>query len=143
MGRSRRGRLRAPGDAAEPPGDRGHGLIVSIVTVWLVPVAIGIAILRYRLYDIDRLINRTLVYVALTFLLGAIYAGAVLVLGQLVGGMGDQPPTWAVAGPPWLSPRCSSRPGGASNRPSIGASTDAATTWPRPSRLQQPTARRD
>jgi hypothetical protein len=73
-------------------------LIVSIVTVWLVPVAIGIAILRYRLYDIDRLINRTLVYVALNFLLGAIYAGAVLLLGQLFGGMGDQPPTWAVAG---------------------------------------------
>jgi hypothetical protein len=65
---------------------------------WAIPVAIGIAILRHRLYDIDRLINRTLVYGALTVLLGAVYAGAVLVGGQLFGGLGGQPPSWAVAG---------------------------------------------
>jgi MFS family permease len=64
----------------------------------LVPVAAGIAILRYRLYDIDRLINRTLVYAALTALLGAVYAGVVLVGGQLFGGVGAEPPSWAVAG---------------------------------------------
>jgi hypothetical protein len=63
-----------------------------------VPVAAGVAILRYRLYDIDRLLNRTLVYGALTALLGGVYAGAVLVLGQLFGGLGAQPPSWAVAG---------------------------------------------
>ena len=49
------------------------------------PVAIGIAILRYRLYDIDRLINRTLVYGLLTAVLGGVYASVVLVLGQLLG----------------------------------------------------------
>ena len=64
----------------------------------LVPVAAGIAILRYRLYEIDRLINRTLVYAALTALLGAVYAGVVLVLGQLFGGVGAEPPSWVVAG---------------------------------------------
>jgi hypothetical protein len=64
----------------------------------LVPVAAGIAVLRYRLYDIDRLINRTLVYGLLTALLGAGYAAAVLVLGQLFGGVGANPPSWAVAG---------------------------------------------
>jgi MFS family permease len=63
-----------------------------------VPVAIGIAILRYRLYDIDRLISRTLVYVLLTVVLGLGYAGAVLGLGQLFGGVGGNPPSWAVAG---------------------------------------------
>jgi hypothetical protein len=69
------------------------GLILA-----LVPIAAGIAILRYRLYDIDRLINRTLVYGTLTALLGAVYAAVVLVLGQGFGGMGGQPPSWAVAG---------------------------------------------
>jgi hypothetical protein len=68
------------------------------VTVIALPVAVGIAILRYRLYDIDRLINRTLVYGSLTAILGLGYAGAVLVLGQVSGGVSGNPPTWAVAG---------------------------------------------
>jgi hypothetical protein len=63
-----------------------------------VPVAVGTAILRYRLYDIDRLINRTLVYSLLSALLALVYAGAVLVLGQLFGGIRAQPPSWVVAG---------------------------------------------
>jgi hypothetical protein len=54
--------------------------------------------LRYRLYDIDRLINRTLVYGALTALLAGVYAGVVLVLGQLFGGASGNPPSWVVAG---------------------------------------------
>ena len=62
------------------------------------PISVGIAVLRYRLYDIDRLINRTVVYGLLTVLLAGIYAGAVLVLGQLFGGVGGNPPSWAVAG---------------------------------------------
>jgi hypothetical protein len=65
---------------------------------WAIPAAIGVAILRYRLYDIDRLINRSLVYGLLTVLLGGIYAGAVLVLGQVFGGVTRDPPSWVVAG---------------------------------------------
>jgi hypothetical protein len=50
-----------------------------------IPTAIGIALLRYRLYDIDRLINRTLVYGSLTAILGLGYAVVVIVLGELLG----------------------------------------------------------
>jgi hypothetical protein len=71
---------------------------LSGVIYALVPMATGVAVLRYRLYDIDRLINRTLVYGLLTALLAGIYAGAVLVLGQVFGGVGRDPPSWAVAG---------------------------------------------
>ena len=72
--------------------------LLFAVAIMFLPVAAGIAILRYRLYDIDRLINRTLVYGLLTVLLAGVYAGAVLVLGQLFGGLGRDPPSWAVAG---------------------------------------------
>jgi hypothetical protein len=48
-----------------------------------IPVAVGIAILRYRLYDIDRVISKTLVYGALTVILGLAYAGLVLA-GQVL-----------------------------------------------------------
>jgi hypothetical protein len=47
------------------------------------PIAIGIAILRYRLYEIDTLINRTLVYGSLTAALVALYFGGIVVLQRL------------------------------------------------------------
>jgi hypothetical protein len=73
-------------------------LLLALPVVPAIPVAAGIAILRYRLYEIDRLINRTLVYGLLTALLGAIYASAVLLLGQLFGGVTSNPPPWVIAG---------------------------------------------
>jgi hypothetical protein len=48
------------------------------------PVATGAAVLRYRLYDVDRIISRTLAYGSLTVLLGLGYAGIVLGLGRLL-----------------------------------------------------------
>jgi hypothetical protein len=51
----------------------------------VLPVAIGAAILRYRLYDLDRIISRTLAYGLLTLLLGGGYAAVVLGLGQRLG----------------------------------------------------------
>jgi hypothetical protein len=53
--------------------------------VALLPLATGAAILRYRLYDLDRIISRTLAYALLTVLLGGGYAAVVLGLGQLLG----------------------------------------------------------
>ena len=71
--------------------------MVFALVIVPIPLAVGVAIVRHRLYDIDRLINRTLVYGLLTALLGAVYAGVVLILAQLFGGLGDEPPSWAVA----------------------------------------------
>jgi len=63
----------------------GSGPVLLLLTLPLVPAAAAVAILRYDLYDIRVIVNRTLVYGLLTALLGLGYAAAVLVLGQLAG----------------------------------------------------------
>jgi hypothetical protein len=57
----------------------------TAVCITLLPLATGAAVLRYRLFDVDRIISRTLAYGLLTVLLGGGYAGLVLGLGQLLG----------------------------------------------------------
>jgi hypothetical protein len=58
------------------PGSVGDNLVgVSLVVAfWAVPIGITVAILRYRLFDIDRLISRTLAYVVVLVLLGGVFA---------------------------------------------------------------------
>ena len=58
-------------------------ILVAAVPFVLVPVSIWIAVTRYRLYEIDRLINRTLVYVPLTGLLAGLYAASVALFQRL------------------------------------------------------------
>jgi hypothetical protein len=60
------------------------------------PIAIGIAILRYRLYEIDTLINRTLVYGSLTAMLVALYFGGIVVLQRIFVTLTGQQSTLAV-----------------------------------------------
>ena len=65
-------------------------LLLETLTMIGVYVGIGIAVLRYRLYEIDRLINRTLVYGTLTALLGLVYAVGVFGLGNLLNPVGEE-----------------------------------------------------
>jgi hypothetical protein len=66
----------------EAPGEAG--IAVFGYAGALVPVGIGIAILRHHLYDIDRLISRTLGYAVMTGVLAAVFAGLILVLQWLL-----------------------------------------------------------
>jgi len=81
----------SPGPIGETP------LIVFALAATTVPVAIGIAILRYRLYDIDRIISRTIAYAVVSVIVVGVFVGGVLA-GQaaLAGVVGDDS-TLAVA----------------------------------------------
>jgi hypothetical protein len=58
--------------------------ILSVCASFALPTAIGVAILRYRLYEIDRIISRTLAYAIVTGLLVGVYAGLVLLITQVL-----------------------------------------------------------
>ena len=72
----------------QPPGS-GPRRVLALLNPWVLaplalPIAVAVAIVRHRLYDIDRVLNRTLVWGLLTVLLGSVYAAGVFALGRLL-----------------------------------------------------------
>jgi uncharacterized membrane protein YhdT len=85
-----------PGVIDTPLWFERAGVALNVATIPAIPVAIGIAILRYRLYDIDLLINRTLVYGSLTATLVATYFGGIVVLQRVFVALTGERSTLAV-----------------------------------------------
>ncbi|MGI8515337.1 MAG: hypothetical protein ACR2NT_09400 [Acidimicrobiia bacterium] len=71
---------------------------ITTIAASLVPLAIGIAIQRYRLYDLDRIISRTVTYGLVTAALAVVYVAVVFVLTNLIRLEGDLPVAAATLG---------------------------------------------
>lgn len=62
---------------------------VSVFSFGLIPIAIGVSVLRYHLFDIDVVINRALLYGTIAVVITAVYVGIVVGIGALVGSRGE------------------------------------------------------
>lgn len=84
------------GSAEAPPFWFALFFSVVLLSFGGVPIAVGFAVLRYRLYDIDLLVNRTLVYAGLTATLATVYFGGVTLLQGALRALTGQESTLAV-----------------------------------------------
>ena len=114
------------GSPAPPPV-----ALVTVLAFVTIPVAIGVAVLKYRLYDIDLVIRKTLVYGSLTALLAGIYVGGVVGLGALLRAVTEQGSNALVIAASTLAVRLFSiRPATGSRVSSTVASIGRNTTPP-------------
>lgn len=74
------------------------GQVVVGGALLAIPIAIGMAITRHRLYDIDRLLSRTVAYSAVAVILAGVYGLLAVVPAAIIGKGGSAAPSWLVAG---------------------------------------------
>ncbi len=89
--------LLQPSDPSQPSAAADGMFLLGFAALLALPAAIGVAILRYRLYDIDRIISRTISYALVSGALAVVFVSAVIALEQLFTGF-TQGQTLAVAG---------------------------------------------
>jgi hypothetical protein len=82
--------------ALEVPWLRWAGFVAMLVGVLSIPISMGIAIMCYRLYEIDLIINRTLAYGSLSAILAALYFGGIVMSQRVFVSLTDQESTLAV-----------------------------------------------
>lgn len=89
--------------SSEPFGSPSSNLLAAVAGLtWLLgivglPVGVGFAVLRYRLYEIDRLLSRTVTYALVAGALGAVFALVAIAVPQLLGMTGEAPPLLVAA----------------------------------------------
>jgi hypothetical protein len=72
-------------------------LVLLVVGLGAIPVSIAVSVLRFRLFEIDRLISRTVVFGVVAIVLGSFYAALAVLPFTLVTGKGGGTPSWVVA----------------------------------------------
>ena len=91
----------------DPPG-------ITLASFGLIPIAIGVSVLRYRLFDIDVVINRALLFGAMAIFITLVYVGIVVGVGALVGSQASPVLSAAAA-----ADRRARVPAGAPARPAV------------------------
>ena len=120
--------------------DRALNIVgsVALAAVLALPLSMGVAILKYRLYDIDRILSRTVAYAIITGLLVGVYAGLVLLATQVLRFSSPVAVAGVHAGRRGaVHPPC----GGGCSGPWTAGSTGPATTPTRPWRRSRPGCR--
>jgi hypothetical protein len=104
------------------PGWLGVIQTLAIVSFGLIPIAIGISVLRYHLFDIDLVINRALLLAAMVVFITLVYVAIVVGVGALVGSQANPRPF---------------RGGRRGRRPRVPAGAEACSAFRRPPRLRK------
>ncbi|MEZ4767873.1 MAG: hypothetical protein R2844_05540 [Caldilineales bacterium] len=112
------------GQSVYPAIFNGWFYLIVLATFWLgLPLAMGLAVFKYRLYDIDLVIRKTLVYAILTTVLALVYFGSVILLSGILSQLTGQQSALAIVVSTLIIAHCSRRCAAVSRTGSTAASS--------------------